>query len=79
MLLGVTGSPGRRGGDRCFPALLAPRLTSALPSVQAHEGGGGQGGGWEGTGESKENKEGSGQEGRDGGTDGGWADRAEKN
>lgn len=32
---GVTGNPG---GDRCFLALPAPSLPSALPSVQTHEG-----------------------------------------
>lgn len=38
MLLRVTGSPGSRGGARCFLTLLTPSLTSTLPSVQAQEG-----------------------------------------
>lgn len=38
VLLGVTGDSGSRVRDRCFPALLAPSLTSALTSVQAQEG-----------------------------------------
>lgn len=35
VLLGVTGTPS---GDRCFLALPAPSLPSALPSVQTPEG-----------------------------------------
>lgn len=38
MLLRVTGSPGSRGGARCFLTLLIPSLTSTLPPVQAQEG-----------------------------------------
>lgn len=34
----MTGSPGSRGGARCFLTLLTPSLTSTLPSVQAQEG-----------------------------------------